>query len=124
MNAYLNNNINVLLNLIPNTCHINATVFSCITNIFFSEDGIVIAISVWQCLLEFFTNYLLAGIFHFLDKGQSYLVNILSLISVYFLNYIIFPSFYLLADARFRRVLIQKGTFRAIWLALKQEYDQ
>ena len=124
MNAYLNNNINVLLNLIPNTCHINATVFSCITNIFFSEDGIVIAISVWQCLLEFFTNFLIVGIFLLVIEGQSYLGNTLLILTSYILNYIIFPSFYILADARFRRVLTQKGIFRAILLALKQEYDQ
>ena len=41
-----------------------------------------------------------------------------------FLNYVIFPSFYLFADARFRRTLSQKGTFQAIWIAMKQTYSQ
>ena len=88
---------------------------------FCSEDGIVIAISVWQCLLEFFTNFLTPILFFFM--GQMTGVIYASQITL-FLNYVIFPSFYLFADARFRRTLTQKGTFQAIWLAMKQTYSQ
>ena len=40
------------------------------------------------------------------------------------LNYVIFPSFYLLADFRFRNTFYQKGSFQAVWSALKQNYEK
>ena len=36
----------------------------------------------------------------------------------------ILPSFYLLADSRFRNSFYEKGSFKAIWSALKQNYEK
>ena len=88
-----------------------------------SEDGIVFAISVWQCLLEFCTNIFIA-VFYFIYQGESYFMSLLLIVVTYCLTYTIFPSFYLLSDTRFRNVIIRKGEVKkAIWLALKQKYD-
>ena len=38
---------------------------------YFSDDGIVISISIWQCLFEFLTNCLFSGIV-FVFKENSY----------------------------------------------------
>ena len=87
---------------------------------YFSDDGIVIAISIWQCLLEILTNCIIMSI---VIKDQNFVMLEFLLLMTYFFNYVIFPSFYLLADSRFRKVLTQKGSLKAIWLALKQKYD-
>ena len=89
-------------------------------NYCFRDDGIVIAISIWQCFLEFCTNSLITSI---LIMDQSFVILELLLLITYFFNYVIFPSFYLLADSRFRKVFHQKGGLQAVWLALKQKYN-
>ena len=91
--------------------------------LYFSNDGIVISISIWQCLLEFCTNCLINGCL-FVFKEHSYDLLVFLLLVTYCLNYMILPSFYLLADSRFRNALFQKGSFKAIWSALKQNYDR
>ena len=90
--------------------------------LYFSDDGIVISISIWQCLLEFCTNCLINGCL-FVFKEHSYDLLVFLLLVTYCLNYMILPSFYLLADSRFRNSFYQKGSFRAIWSALKQNYE-
>ena len=90
--------------------------------LYFSNDGIVISISIWQCLLEFCTNCLINGCL-FVFKEHSYDLLVFLLLVTYCLNYMILPSFYLLADSRFRNSFYQKGSFRAIWSALKQNYE-
>ena len=46
------------------------------------------------------------------------------MLGTYCLNYTILPSFYLLADSRFRNSFYQKGGFKSIWSALKQNYER
>ena len=88
---------------------------------YFSDDGIVIAISIWQCLFEFLTNCSISSII--LIQDQNFVTLQLLLFITFFFNYVIYPSFYLLADSRFRKVLTQNGSLKAIWSALKQKYD-
>ena len=91
--------------------------------VYYSDDGIVISISIWQCLVEFCTNFLIIGcLFIFKEHNRSLLEFLLLIAGC--LNYVIFPSFYLLADSRFRNTFYQKGTFKAIWSALKQNYKK
>ena len=47
----------------------------------------------------------------------------LALLIVMGFIYLISPSFYLLADRRFRDVLSQHGVVKALWSLLKQKYD-
>ena len=83
----------------------------------------MISISIWQCLVEFCTNFLIIGCL-FIFKEHTYnLLEFLLLITCC-LNYVIFPSFYLLADFRFRNTFYQKGSFQAVWSALKQNYEK
>ena len=89
----------------------------------YRDDGIVISISIWQCLVEFCTNFLIIGCL-FIFKEHTYnLLEFLLLITCC-LNYVIFPSFYLLADFRFRNTFYQRGSFQAVWSALKQNYEK
>ena len=71
----------------------------------FREDGIVIAISVWQTLIELLWSILYFSCV-FVTEGQSIFIMECMLLLTYFMNYVIFPSFYLLADARFRNIFI------------------
>ena len=91
--------------------------------LYYSDDGIVISISIWQCLLEFFTNCLINGCL-FIFKEHNFNLLTFLLIGTYCLNYTILPSFYLLADSRFRNSFYQKGGFKSIWSALKQNYER
>ena len=91
--------------------------------LYFSDDGIVISISIWQCMLEFCANCLISScLFVFKEHSYNSLL-FLELIS-HCLNYMILPSFYLLADSRFRNSLYRKGIFKSIWSALKQTYER
>ena len=89
----------------------------------FSEYGIIFSISVWQCLFEFCINLVLTCIFLFTNVEPTLWVIKISMLIYFCQNYVISPSFYLLADSRFRDALTQKGTVKAFWLALKQKYD-
>ena len=91
--------------------------------LYFSDDGIVISISIWQCILEFCTNCLVSVCLLVFKEHSYNSLLFLQLIS-YCLNYMILPSFYLLADSRFRNSLYKKGIFKSIWSALKQTYER
>ena len=91
--------------------------------VYCSDDGIVISISIWQCLVEFCTNFLIIGSLFIFKEHNYNLLEFLLLIAGC-LNYVIFPSFYLLADSRFRNAFYQKGRFKALCSALKQNYEK
>ena len=82
----------------------------------------IISISIWQCLVEVFFNLILFGSL-FLFRGQDLLKDRLIVLGIIFFNSVVFPSFYLLADKKFRNAVFKKGASKAIWLALKQKYD-
>ena len=88
----------------------------------YRHEGIIIAIAYWQCILEFCFNIFLI-IFGFLLHGEHLIVDRLALLIVMGFIYLISPSFYLLADRRFRDVLSQHGVVKALWSLLKQKYD-
>ena len=91
--------------------------------VYCSDDGIVISISIWQCLVEFCTNFLIIGSLFIFKEHNYNLLEFLLLIAGC-LNYVIFPSFYLLADSRFRNAFYEKGSFKALWSAIKQNYQK
>ena len=82
----------------------------------------ILRIFVTFCALKFGTICLVTGCI-FVFRDHSFLVLVILLLVTYCFNYVIFPSFYLLADSRFRNVFKQKGGSKAIWLALKQKYE-
>ena len=86
------------------------------------DEGIIIAIAYWQCILESCFNIFLI-IFAFLLHGEQLIVDRLALIIVMGFIYFISPSFYLLADRRFRDALSKHGVLKALWSSLKQKYD-
>ena len=86
------------------------------------DEGIIIAISYWQCILEVFFNLFII-IFTFVLHGEHLIVDRLIFIIVLGFVYLISPSFYLLADRRFRDILSQHGVVKALWSSLKQKYD-
>ena len=88
----------------------------------YRHEGIIIAIAYWQCILEFCFNIFLI-IFAFLLHGEYLAVDRLALVIVMGFIYLISPSFYLLADRRFRDALSQHGIVKALWSSLKQKYD-
>ena len=88
----------------------------------FRNNGIIIAISFWQCLAEFCVNVLLCIIFYKFH-GQDQFVDTFALLNLIFFSYVVFPSIYLLADQRFRNAMKQRGIPKAFWSALKQKYD-
>ena len=108
----------VLKNIFKNFLSINSNVY---INIF-RNNGIIIAISFWQCLAEFCVNVLLCIIFYKFH-GQDQLIDTFALLTLIFFSYVVFPSIYLLADQRFRNAMKQRGIPKAFWSALKQKYD-
>ena len=87
----------------------------------YRHEGIIIAIAYWQCILEFCFNIFLI-IFAFLLHGEHLAVDRLALVIVMGFIYLISPSFYLLADRKFRDALSQHGVVKALWSLLKQKY--
>ena len=88
----------------------------------FRDDGIIIAISYWQCMLECCFNIFFI-VFTFLLQGEQLIVDRFVLIFAMGFIYFITPSFFLLADWRFRDALSKHGVAKALWFSLKQKYD-
>ena len=87
----------------------------------FRNDGIVIAITVWQVVVESISTIGFVIAQEFISANQHKLI--LTLVQL-FITYVILPSFYFLGDNRFRIAVKDKGIFRSIWTALKQTYQR
>ena len=84
------------------------------------NDGIIIAITVWQVFAETLFN-LASIIAHEVISIKNY--DFVNVLIQFFVSYIILPSFYFLADNKFRIALKEMGILRSIWAALKQKYE-
>ena len=89
---------------------------------YFRNDGIIIAITVWQVVVESTSNVGLGMAREFIISYDQHKL-ILNLVQL-FITYIILPSFYFLGDNRFRLALKDNGILRSIWTALKQKYEK
>ena len=84
------------------------------------NDGIIISITIWQVFAETLFN-LGSIIAHEVISIQNY--DFVNVLIQFFVSYIILPSFYFLADNKFRIALKEMGILRSIWAALKQKYE-
>ena len=91
-------------------------------DIFFRNDGIVIAITFWQWFVESIFNMLLIGTIVGLGSNRQ-VDHFSSLFTTWFGTSVI-PSFYFMACADFRRDLETNGLLKAFWLAItKDSYE-
>ena len=89
----------------------------------FRNDGIIIAISIWQVIVESISTVIFMITNRQQPMNQQHKIILLVLFQLS-ITFIVLPSFYLLADNRFRLALKDKGFFRSIWSALKQKYEK
>ena len=91
----------------------------------YRNDGIIISISVWQVIVEAIFNitYIAWNIFLQSTINNLGISKVSITLFLIFFSYIILPSFYFLADQKFRSALKESGIMKAIWSALKQKYD-
>ena len=74
----------------------------------------------WQVFAETLFN-LASIIAHEAISIKNY--DFVNVLVQFFVSYIILPSFYFLADNKFRIALKEMGILRSIWAALKQKYE-
>ena len=86
------------------------------------DDSIVMSIAYWQWFVEFLFNIGMV-IFHLSIRGDQRRIDHWIGIAMFFFGFVLLPSFYFLADVKFRRALDQKGLKQALWLALTQSYQ-
>lgn len=86
------------------------------------DDGIVIAVTFWQWIAEI-TLQVILGVPRLFLQGENLILEQFYGFSLCMLQYTILPSFYLLADTRFRRSLDEKGFLKAIKSAITQNYQ-
>ena len=85
------------------------------------DDSIVMSIAYWQWAVEFLFNIGMV-IFHLSIRGDQRRIDHWIGFLMFFFGFILLPSFYFLADVKFRRAIDQKGLKQALWLALTQNY--
>ena len=85
----------------------------------FRDDGIVIAITFWQWLVEFVFNLLLIGLMAGLG-GDRKVDHFLSLLLIWFGTSVV-PSFYFMACAEFRRDMETYGLLKAFWRVITRD---
>ena len=88
---------------------------------FCRDEGMVISITYWQWAVEFVFNISMV-IFHLSIRGDKRKTDHVIGVAMFLFGFVILPSFYFLADIRFRRAIDQKGLKQALWLALTQSY--
>ena len=88
---------------------------------FCRDEGIVIAVTIWQWIAELVVT-ILGGIIS-VNHGENRIVDHFMLFSIIWIVHVVLPAFFLLADSQFRRSLQEKGFIRAIIEALTQEYQ-
>ena len=91
----------------------------------YRNDGIIISISVWQVIVEAIFNIIYLTLTWYLSLSTYSLGTSKVSVTLFFLffSYIILPSFYFLADPKFRSAFKESGIMKAICSALKQKYD-
>ena len=82
----------------------------------FRNDGIVIAITFWQWLVEFIFNLFVIGLIK--GAGANRQVDHFMAIFSFWFGTSVIPAFYIMACAEFRRNLETVGLVKAFWLAI------
>ena len=88
---------------------------------FYRDEGIVIAVTIWQWIAELGVS-ILGGIIFF-NHGENRIVDHFMVFLFIWIVHVVLPAFVLLADNQFRRSLQEKGFMRAIIEALTQKYQ-
>ena len=91
--------------------------------IFFRDDGIVVAITFWQWLVESLYNLTAIGLVASLGANRQ-IDHFMTMLSILF-GVSVLPSFYFMASADFRRDFNNYGLIKAFYLALtKHTYEK
>lgn len=85
------------------------------------DEGIILAVTFWQWIAEI-TLLVILGVPRLFLLGENLIFEQLYGYTLSMLQFTILPSFYLLADTRFRRSLEEKGYIEAIKSAITQNY--
>ena len=89
--------------------------------LFFRDDGIVFAVTFWQWIWEMIISAVVLSLQYNITEHR-FLEHLL-LLTLLFVSYVFFPSFCLMADCKFRRVVEEKGFIKAVLLAFTQKYE-
>jgi hypothetical protein len=87
----------------------------------FRNDGIVIAITFWQWLVEFIFNLFVIGLIK--GAGANRQVDHFMAIFSFWFGTSVIPAFYIMACAEFRRNLETVGLVKAFWLAFTNSWN-
>ena len=90
--------------------------------LFNRDEGVIVSITYWQWAVEFSFNFLMI-LFHSLVRGEERRMDDWIGVTMFFFGFVVLPSFYFLADVKFRRVLEQNPVHVALWIALTQNYE-
>ena len=89
--------------------------------IHFRDDGIIFAVTFWQWIWELLISLVIAPLaFNMWFIEHRFLEHLL-LLTITFLSYVLFPSFCLMADRKFRREVKEKGFVKGVFLAFTQK---
>ena len=84
----------------------------------------IFSISFWQWSAEFLFNIVsVTGMYLLLGHGGDVFLETVFVIFAIFIMYALLPSFYLLADRKFRKTYQTNGFIKSLWSALKQDFD-
>ena len=86
------------------------------------DDGIVIAISFWQWLVELFFNLGCIGLMIGLGANRQ-VDHFVGLTGIGF-SMCVLPLFYFMACSSFRRDLESYGFIKAFWIAVTRNYSE
>ena len=84
--------------------------------LYFREEGVIFAITLWQWCLEAFFN-LTIFIFQYFFKEMNRMIDHTFLLMGIVMSTVVLPSFYFMSGRAFRRVLKTEGFFRTMWKA-------
>ena len=82
----------------------------------------IFAISIWQIIAEFLL-FLTSWILMYYFRSEDPATEAMIIIFFAFIIHVVFPSFYLLADSKFRNAYQQNGLIKSLWFALTQNFD-
>ena len=84
--------------------------------LYFREEGVIFAITLWQWCLEAFFN-LTIFIFQYFFKEMNRMIDHTFLLMGIVMSTVVLPSFYFMSGRAFRRVLKTEGFLKTMWKA-------
>ena len=82
----------------------------------------IFAISIWQIIAEFLL-FLTSSLLIYYFRSEDLVTEVILIIFYAFIMHVVFPSFYLLSDSKFRNAYQQNGLIKSLWFALTQNFD-